>query len=252
MVIFCERILMSENKFIYTHSDSKILVLESEALEELFKLVYDFCQNIKITISCIDNTTSELDSISNLIQYQNTSSREIYKISFRGDNSQCDPNKSVTLTIENIEIVSFENLYIDIEGSKKDVNQLKHDINDSISDMKAPFLYRILRNSLLPCAVITYITPYILNKLQIMLFLIFPLRIIFLLFFTVIIVNGFLSDKWSKIIKRKYLPTVIFAIGHGKKRYENKKYIIFIVITALVIPMLLYYFLPYLKWILKL
>ena len=214
-----------KKKINYRYRVSKILVLKLKDLKELFNLVDKFCQKIKITISCIDDTTNQLNSIDDLTQYQNTSSREICEISFKG----YDSNKSVVLTIENTHIVSFENVCIDIRGFKEDVNQLKHDIIDSISDMKALFLYRIFRKSLFPCAVITGITQYILSKLQIMFFLILPLRIISLLYLKVMIVNGLLPDKWSKFIKRKFLPTVTFAVRHGEKRYKNRKYIISIV-----------------------
>ena len=130
---------MSDSEYTCGFQRSEILVVKPIHLKKLFKLLQNFCQNVTIHISYVNDDKKKVKSIDELVDYENSSSKEIDEIYFKGYSNQL--NRSITLKIENTANIVIKSLSLYVAASESEANQLKSKINDVVIGMRASFLY---------------------------------------------------------------------------------------------------------------
>ena len=251
-----------KNDTLFTYApprSNEFLILKPEDLKKIYTLLHNFHTEITIEISCDDYTRQELQSIDDLIHYENPPAKEINGLYFRVY-APFPEKKECFLDIENDLEKNFR-LYI--KGQKKDVNQLRIDIEDHLCGIRTSRLYKLIIGKvhvlffIITISIYCWITLFFRKKIllyianlhnisslpdwQISIIKFIVTILIMIIVYGIMMFCLMLVTKPLFHITRKCFPVVTFAIGQGKKRYENRKKYIYIVFAVVIVPIIIGY-----------
>lgn len=220
-------------------------MLTDEYAKKIFNSFEKFANSadaVEIEVNCTDNLTRQFQEIVELVEFENAPKCTIKAIRFKTFIREKDIKKHAYLEFDDDK---FSNVSINIEGQEEDVVELNHSIEDYLEGMK-PWYSKITKVDFF----YLFIGLFFLILLFIMAVVWFGLipfpetqptketsskaDILVGLFFISPIFFGLILN-W---FKDRVFPISYFAIGQGKKRYENmdylRKLIVGVIVTGIV------------------
>lgn len=226
-----------------TISKKEALVLTPNDVRALFTLLSEFSEMGTIDISCADKINRTPANVDELLVYENSPSKEIMELRFRGNHS--DRTKSVRLKIANNQWESFN---LDVEGPEDNVINLTEKIQEKLTGMipwyrfaaRTNFLVWGIAITLFLAVTVRILMDFMLDSpasgtihsktWQDALYNLLMIGIIMFLF-AIPTFFGLILNK----IQSKIFPMVTFAIGQGEKRYKNREIIQTVIVFGFIV-----------------
>ena len=220
----------------------EVFVLDEEELRKLIGSLLDFAPALNISIKCSDKLERKLQNIEDLLQFENSPSKEILSLRLSGLTDKYE--RSVTIEFENKKGAS---VYLNLDGPEDSVLSLSSALQDRLTSVRPWYAFFAQRDA------VNVVFAFLgLSFLGLVCFVAFNLLtgrwnsdgantndpkatmlawliIIGILFVSAIAV--FLLNR----TQRALFPIGVFAIGQGKKRNAKKEWLRTSVVVAFVI-----------------
>jgi len=222
----------------------EVFVLDDEELRKLHESLLDFVPSLKITIKCADKLERKIRDIEQLLEFENSLSKEIQSLSLAGNTENHD--RWVRIDFEN---KKGSSIYLSLEGPEDALVPLSSSLQDRFESIRPWYAFLAKRDYF--NVIFALLGILILSLLLFVGFSLLTGRwhientntndpkatvLANLIMLGILLGAGFTVFLLNRT-QRVLFPIGVFAIGQGKKRYAKKEWVRTSVVVAFVISM---------------
>jgi hypothetical protein len=215
----------------------KSLVLTDEEVKRIVKH-FSKTDYFVFKAICVDKTVREFNTATELINYENTQTKEIDSLGINVFTKSHDQKAFIYLSR-----ADYNNILVRFEGEEDEIREHEEFLWERFSAMSPWywFLAGAQLKGLFIKLVITWIFAIpigrflwhlLINKVGVT-----PI-INWIAYLALILAVGFLVNFLLDKIRLAYFPTAVFAIGQGEKRYKDKEIIRTVVIAGFFVSLI--------------
>jgi len=230
-------------KATFNKSAKEALVLMADDIKKLFTTISDFADGAVIAIGCRDEIARYPKNMDDLLNYENSSQREIHTLRLAGISN--DSSKSARLTVKNTLVGdSFD---LEATGPEEDVARLTDKIQEILAGLRPKYGFLAKTNLFylgIAFAVFIAITVVLLAS-------IIPKtpasastspeswqsNAIVTGISLLVALGPIILGLVLELLKSKVFPLVTFGIGQGKRRHTFREYIRTVIIVGIIVSM---------------
>jgi len=203
-------------------------VLTEQVLRKLNRALTEFNENIKFEIKCSDGLSRNLSNLDELLEFENPPNKNIQELVLSSKGHNYD--RSVRLRLMNS---GYPNIRLTMEGSEEAMTKLNSLVEEQLTGMKpwyfrfAKLDFRIIGLILLSIATIVLNILAATGSLRGQLTSATDHRstAISNLIFITIISSPFIVGFALNLLRKRFFPIGVFALGQGLKRHADNEFL---------------------------
>lgn len=220
----------------FRKSEKHAFILSSDDISKIWKKLESFNKSVTASVSFNDSIVRNVESLSELLNFENSKSRKILRIELQAVSSD-----RTNITRVSFDDDQYNTVLISSSGADDVVSKVAHDISEIVNGLR-PWYSRICRIdigllliSLLTVGflIVTLMTPEP-EKKKVLTF-VETVKLIGLT--TIFLLSLYYIHKAISVLKMKIFPIATFSIGQGLQRYKIHENIRWGVVIAFVVSM---------------